>query len=129
MEAWQPFLDWAAERYGARLAVTNGVVPIDQDAGALARLRDAVSALDAWRLAAVAAAAAATGSLVLGLALAEGSIDAEQVWRASRVDHDFQAAQWGADDEATAAAAHVRADIEAAARFLNLLGPAVGRLA
>ena len=121
-DAWQPLLDWAADRYGAHLVVTDGVVPVGQDAGALSRMGDAVSVLDAWQLAGVAAAAVATGSLVLAMALFEGCVDAAQAWRASRIDADFQAAQWGADEEADAAAGEVRADIDAAARLLALLG-------
>jgi chaperone required for assembly of F1-ATPase len=120
-DAWQPLLDWAAATYGAHLAVTAGVVPLDQEAGALAKMHDAVAALDSWRLPAVAAASVTTGSLVLGLALAEGRVDVGQAWRLCRLDHDYQAERWGADDEAQAAAAHVRDDLTAAARFLQLL--------
>ena len=119
--AWQPLLDWAAETFGARLLVTAGVVPLDQDGRALAKMHGAVAALDRWRLAAVAAASVATGSLILGLALAEGRLDVGEAWRLSRLDYDYQAERWGADDEAQAAAAVVRADLAAAARFLHLL--------
>eukprot|EP00752_Nemacystus_decipiens_P015485 g13816.t1 len=34
-ERWQPLLDWAAETYGARLAVTEGVMPLRQENAAL----------------------------------------------------------------------------------------------
>ena len=37
-EAWDPVLDWVAERFDARLAVTAGVMPTAQDAGVLERL-------------------------------------------------------------------------------------------
>ena len=33
---WQPLLDWAAERYGAPLTVTSGVIPSTQPAASLA---------------------------------------------------------------------------------------------
>jgi chaperone required for assembly of F1-ATPase len=120
-EAWQPLLDWAAETYGARLASTSGVMPIEQDADARARLHGAVSALGPWQRAGVAAAVVVTGSLVLGLALERGRVDAEEAWRVSRIDHDYQAGQRGADEEAKAVAAEVRADLDAAGRFLQLL--------
>jgi len=120
-EAWQPLLDWAAETYGARLASTSGVVPIEQDKDARARLHGAVSALGRWQRAGVAAAMVATGSLVLGLALEWGRVDAEEAWRVSRIDHDYQTGRWGADEEEKAAAAEVRADLDAAGRFLQLL--------
>ena len=37
-DAWQPLLDWAAETFGARLVVTDGVVPVQQPDDALTRL-------------------------------------------------------------------------------------------
>ena len=36
---WQPLLDWAAERYGARLVVVEGLAFVEQPADAVARLR------------------------------------------------------------------------------------------
>ena len=42
-EGWQPWLDWAAARFGARLAVTEGVVPVAQPPEALAALAAALA--------------------------------------------------------------------------------------
>jgi len=58
---------------------------------------------------------------VLGLALAHGEIDAERAWAASRLDHDFQAEKWGQDAEAAEAAAGLRAELDAAVRFMDFL--------
>ena len=46
-----------------------------------------------------------TGSLVLGLAVAEEVRDAGGGWALSRIDEEWQNAQWGRDAEADAAAA------------------------
>ena len=46
-----------------------------------------------------------TSSLVLGLAATRGWQTPEYIWSLSRVDEDWQEAQWGEDDEAQAAAA------------------------
>lgn len=119
--AWQPLLDWAAARYGASLKVTTGVIAVEQPAAALEALRQAVGACDDMRLTAVAAATAACGSLLLGLALAESRIDAEAASALSLLDEAYQSALWGEDEEAARRRQALRADIAAAARFLALL--------
>lgn len=119
-ETWRPLLDWTARAFGAFLAVTEGIVPVAQEEAALVQLRAAVAAYDQWMLTALHAATTVTGSLVLGLALAHGEVDAERAWAASRIDHDFQAEKWGEDAEAVEAAAALRAELEAAARFMEL---------
>jgi len=120
-EAWQPLVDWAGERHGARLAVTAGVLPTAQPPEALAALIRALEVYDDFALTALHAATAAAGSLVIGLALAEGQIDSEEAFAAACLDEQFQAEQWGVDAEAEARRAALKADIETASRFLALL--------
>ena len=121
--AWDPWLDWAARRYDARLRVTAGVVHVEQPVEALARLRSAVGGQDVYRLVPLHTATTITGSLVLGLAMVTNALDAAAVFKTSNVDADFQAEQWGRDAEAEAVRARRLADLEAADRFLALLGP------
>ncbi|MFP6759091.1 MAG: ATP12 family protein [Alphaproteobacteria bacterium] len=118
---WQPVLDWAAVRFDATLAITAGVVPVRQSAAALAAVRHAVAANDDMCLAALHAVTSVTGSVVLGLALVEGPLDAARVSAASLLDERFQAERWGEDDEATARRAALEAEIANVARFLILL--------
>lgn len=118
---WQPLVDWAAATLGGRLKVTTGILPIEQPAAALAACRGAVESHDDMGLAALAVAAAACGSLILALALSAGRIDSVRSWELSQLDESFQIARWGEDAEAAARRAEIRADIEAAARFLTLL--------
>ncbi|MGF1500941.1 MAG: ATP12 family chaperone protein [Paracoccaceae bacterium] len=119
--AWDPLLDWAAERYGARLRLGEGVMFVTQDDGALDRLRNAVEAFDAWGLTALHDLVALSGSLVIGLAVAEGRIDAAEGWRAGRIDEDWNAEAWGEDAEAAADAADRRTAFLSAERLLGLL--------
>jgi len=63
---------------------------------------------------------AISGSLVLGLSVAEGAMAAEEAWAASRVDEDWQVEQWGEDAEAAEAAANKRAAFLEAARLIQL---------
>ncbi len=117
---WGPVLDWLAERYGARLTVTNGVIPVPQDEAAVERLRQAVLGLDDLRLAALSSATAACGSLVLALALVEGRLNVEETFVASQVDETFQIELWGEDAEAADRRDALRNDIAGAGRFLGL---------
>lgn len=120
-EAWRPLLDWARTELGAALATTTGIVHLPQHPAALAALRRAVEAQDGWALAGLGVAVPALGSLVLGLALAAGRLDAAAAHALSLVDELFQEQLWGADADAVARRAHVGADIADAARFMALL--------
>jgi len=118
--AWQPWLDWAAERYGARLAVTGGIVHRAQDPAALAVLRGGLDAVNAHGLAALGIAVPLLGSLVLGLAMAEGAIEAPAAHGLASLDEIFQAEQWGEDAEAARRRARIGEDLVAAGRLLRL---------
>lgn len=119
--AWQPLIDWAAGRYDAGLAVTAGIVPQPQSPASLAAFAAVVAAFDDFRLTALQALTAACGSLVIALALAEGRLDAKAAFDVSQLDETFQIEAWGEDPEAVKRRALLAEDIEAAARFLELL--------
>jgi chaperone required for assembly of F1-ATPase len=120
-EAWQPLLDWAMLRFDAPLSVTSGVLPARQSEHALKGFRSAVAAYDDFSLAALHAATTSCGSVVIGLALAEGRVGAEEAFQLSQLDETFQIEQWGEDEEAARRRASLREDIAAAARLLDLL--------
>lgn len=122
---WQPWLDWAAQRYDAVLRVSIGVAYVKQHRGAIAALRGAVGALDLPALAALGIAVPALGSLVLGLAMAEGGMDAATAHALGALDELFQAEAWGEDAEAAARRHNIAADIALAERFLRLTRPTV----
>ncbi|WP_439815689.1 ATP12 family chaperone protein [Zavarzinia sp. CC-PAN008] len=117
--AWDPVLDWLAGQ-GARLAVAQGVSPVDQDPAALARVRAMVGAHDAFGLVGLHALTGALGSVVLALALAQERLDLAAAWAASRIDEDYQVELWGRDEEATARTEALWRDTEAAERFFRL---------
>ena len=118
---WQPLLDWAAATFGARLAVTTALLPVAQPEAAVARLRAEVEALGDWPLVGLHAATTALGSLVLGLALARGRIDAQQALAASLLDELFEIERWGKDDETERRHDALARDVDAAAAFLDRL--------
>jgi len=117
---WQPVLDWAATSLGARLIAVDGLMPVAQDAEALAAIERAIAPLDPLRLAATHVATTLTGSALLALAVLEGRLDAAAAWTAAHVDEDFQIEAWGEDDEATARRQRRWVDMQAAAAIMAL---------
>jgi chaperone required for assembly of F1-ATPase len=120
---WDPLLAWSAEALGADLCISSGVMPVAQAPGDLARLRDAIDTMDDFALSAFHDLVALSGSLVLALAVTEGRLSAEEAWRLSRIDEEFQMEEWGEDEEAAEAAGRRRAAFLDAARFHALLTP------
>jgi chaperone required for assembly of F1-ATPase len=118
--AWQPWLDWAARTYDAPLRVSSGITYVKQHRDSIAALRRAVAALDVPALAALGIAVPALGSLVLGLALAEGKLDAATAYSLGALDELFQAELWGEDAEAAARRQSIADDIALAERLLRL---------
>lgn len=117
---WQPWLDWAALKHDAPLRVTTGIGYVKQHHDSVAALRRVVARMDAFALAAMGIAVPALGSLVLGLALAEGELAAEAAAALGALDELFQAELWGEDAEAAARRAAVGAEVALAARFVAL---------
>jgi chaperone required for assembly of F1-ATPase len=118
---WQPLIDWAVLRYDAPLSVTTGVIPTKQSAASLRAFAAAVAEQHDFALTALHVATAACGSLVIGLALIEGRLDAEGAFAASQLDESFQIEAWGEDAEQAERRRALAADIEAATRFISLL--------
>lgn len=118
--AWQPWLDWAADRYEAPLRVTAGIAAVKQHRGSIAALRRAVAGHDAYGLAALGIAVPALGSVVLGLALADGRLDPAGAFALGALDELFQAELWGEDPEAAARRRAIAEDTALAARFMRL---------
>lgn len=119
-ESWDPLVDWSATELRAPLQLRTGVMHMPQSTKTLEILHGHVSELDAFRLTAFHDLVAITGSLVLGLAVIRGRLDSAQAWDVSRIDEQWQIAQWGADDEAEAQAALKKRDLMRAEAFYLL---------
>ena len=120
-ELWDPILGWARDRYDITFEVTSGITHKPQPPETLQRLAAAVAARNPFELAGLSPLVTVSGSLVIGLALAEGAISLDTAWAAAALDEQWQLDQWGADEEAMKALAGRRADFAAASRFLSLL--------
>ncbi|WIW43772.1 ATP12 family protein [Bradyrhizobium sp. 62B] len=121
---WDPVLFWAAETLGAHFILSEGVMHVRQPDEALKAARTALPE-DAWSVAALHVVTTLTGSALLALALAHDVHDADQVWAAAHVDEDWNAEQWGVDEEAASRRATRFRDFEAAVTVLAAVRAAV----
>lgn len=123
-QAWDPLLEWVAKTHGAELKVTAGLLPEDQPGESLDALRAAVAGYGNFGLTGLYDLITLSGSIVIGLAVADGRLDAETGWRVSRIDEDWQSEQWGEDEDAAALAATKRAAFLHAAQVVGWSGQA-----
>lgn len=117
---WDPWLAWAERSHGAKLAVTSGIVAIEQPPEALAALERVLAVHDAFSLTGLHAATTILGSLVLALALADAHLTARGAFELATLDERYQAEKWGLDQAAEARARTLEAELESAANFIGL---------
>lgn len=122
-ELWDPWLDWAAEKFGARLATTTSMTALDHPVDALENLRNEALNAESYMLTALAHVTAMLGSAVLGFAMMEGKLSAKQAFDLSRVEEDWQIEHWGEDEEAQARAQHLLETLQASEKFMSALRP------
>ena len=120
-EHWQPLLDWCRNRYDVSFCTGSGVMPITQKPEVTQRLSTVLSSFDDFRLAGLSSATDSSGSLILGLALAEKVRTADEIFTAAELDIDHQAGTWGDDPVTKARQAMVKSDLTACEKWFELL--------
>ena len=119
-QAWQPWLDWAAETFGARLATTSGMTAVNQPDAAIMALAHVLAAENCWALAGLGVIVPALGSLVLGLAALRGMLAPEAAYGLATLDETWQERKWGTDPEALTRRCAIAAEIASSVGFVTL---------
>ena len=119
-EAWDPLLDWARTRFDAPMTAHVGVMFAPQPEASMQNLRRAVHGFDAFALTGVHDLIGLSGSLILGLAATDDFMSPDTLWDLSRIDEEWQIAQWGRDEEADAMAEVKKQAFLHAKRFYEL---------
>ncbi len=109
-ERWAPLLAWAQDELGLRFQKAHGIVHQAQAAETVKAVEALANGLDDVALAGLAHATPLYGSAILALALQRGRLDGEGAFDLSRLDENYQEAQWGVDEEAAARTAKLRAE-------------------
>ncbi|MEE4199801.1 ATP12 family chaperone protein [Erythrobacter sp.] len=119
-EEWEPIVCRFEERHGLMLTRVSGIIARPQDPDAMGRLRSVLDGHGPFTLAALDIATSLAASLITGLeALEEGS-DPSALWQAANLEEDWQAEQWGRDEEAEARRDRREADFVRACEFARL---------
>jgi chaperone required for assembly of F1-ATPase len=118
---WDPILAFAHDAFGARFEITYGVRFVTQSGEAIAAARRGIP-IDPWRLGAVHTVMTLTGSALIALAFERGAVTLDDAWAAAHVDEDWNMELWGRDELALARRAARFAEMQAAARVLELRG-------
>jgi chaperone required for assembly of F1-ATPase len=118
---WDPWLAWARARYDIDFAIVAGIIHRPQPPATLARVGAAYAAFDAFQLAALNPVVTISGSAIIGLAVADGAMDAPTAWAIGHLDELWQAEHWGKDPLAEAGHAERQADLGAAVALLRRL--------
>ncbi|MFC5990511.1 ATP12 family chaperone protein [Limoniibacter endophyticus] len=121
-KAWQPVLDWAAKALGAKLLVVEGIMHVAQPRETIAAIAAEINSLrDPFLLSCVHVMTTLTGSVMLGLAVANGRLSADEAFEAAHVDEDWNIRLWGEDAEAAERRAYKKGEMLAAARLYEAL--------
>jgi len=116
--AYDPVLDWASEVLGARFAVAEGVMFVEQPRKAIHAFEAALARHDGpLALAALSSLTSLSGSALMALMVARGALAPDEAWRAAHVDEDFQILKWGEDEEAAERRRARGQEFETAARI------------
>jgi chaperone required for assembly of F1-ATPase len=129
--AWDPWLQWFIDRFDAALAVTEGLRALTQPEEAQTAVRVALGQADDLRFTVIQLVTSLTGSLVLGLAFAEGAATPEQAFEAANVDEIYKSEIYhedvhGRDPQQEKRERSMRVELDAARRFLALTDSAAG---
>lgn len=120
-KVWDPTLRWIEKETGERFLLAEGVMPVTQTAAALSAFARIVAPFGAFALASLHVMTTLTGSAFLALAVALGRMPVADAWAAAHLDEDWQIARWGIDVEAADRRERRWQEMQAAARFLELL--------
>ncbi|MCF6199676.1 MAG: ATPase [Hyphomicrobiaceae bacterium] len=116
---WDPVLERFVREGNIRFKVSSGILWIDQEAGDMERFASLLEHFDGYVLGALLEVTSLSGSAILALALGKGWLAPAKVWELCHIDEDFQAEQWGKDEDAEQARKYRYGDFLAVVLALN----------
>ncbi|MGB4107252.1 MAG: ATP12 family chaperone protein [Alphaproteobacteria bacterium] len=125
-EAWDPWLHWFEEKFGASLATTTDLRALSQPDAARKALLEYVESLDDDHFTILQIVTPLCGSVVLGAAFVGRALNPLQAFDYARVEENYKAAlydekTYGPDPAQEKKHKAEMADLEACAKYLDLL--------
>lgn len=121
-EVWEPLLAHLEDRYVVRFRRVSGVIHKPQPPETLERLRAHLAGLDDFTLSGMTAMASLCASLAVALLANDDEVnDPMLLWRDANLEEEWQAEQWGREEEAEARRALKGDEFSAAQVFVTLV--------
>ena len=98
-EVWEPIVAAIEERLGAQFVRISGIIHRPQSDETLAKLHGELERENAFTLAPIEMMTHLAASLITGLSAARMDANALDLWNASSLEEDWQAEEWGRDEE------------------------------
>ncbi|MEZ5757296.1 MAG: ATP12 family protein [Emcibacteraceae bacterium] len=117
---WNPLLDWLKDQFDIKLKLSTGIIFVEQDRVQLDKFRIIFEKMESFELTALYTMITVTGSVTVGLSLFSGHQSLEQAWEAGHLDENFQASEWGIDEEAERRRSALKTELANADYFLKL---------
>lgn len=118
---WNPMLEWAASQHGIKLETGAGVMPIKQADDTLKTAEGLLTDKDDFRLAGLYNLISLSGSFIIGVAIEQGRVAAEEGFDLAFLDELWQAQKWGSDTEADDRRKMIKQNMIEASAYLSLL--------
>jgi chaperone required for assembly of F1-ATPase len=120
--AWTPWRTWIGHEMGVMLIPVEGLIASPQPEESLIKVGAHALMLDDFRLTGLLWGCGLLGSAVLAIAVEQGALSAADAINASCVDEDWQAENWGQDEDAAAIRANRNVEAAALGRWFDALG-------
>lgn len=119
-EMWEPIVTAMEARLGAKFTRISGIIHRAQSDDVLAQLRGELTGQSPFALTAIELMTHLAASLITGLSAAQTDADARALWDAASLEEDWQAEEWGRDEEAEERRAKRTGDFLKAREFWEL---------
>lgn len=122
--AWDGYLNWFEEIFGAKMQTTYGITALSQDKAAHDAVQAKIKFLSDDHFTVLQLVSSLCGSLILGLAALDGKVDADELYDAIRVEEKFKAKIYnedfyGGDPAQEQKDKAIQADLKAALIYLE----------
>ncbi|MBX7496726.1 molecular chaperone [Qipengyuania sp. 6B39] len=120
-ECWEPLLGHLEEKHAVRFQRVSGIIHRPQPPETLARLKAHLETLDDFTLSGLTAMASLAASLAVALLANDEAInDPMLLWRDANLEEEWQAEQWGREEEAEEKRSRKADEFSAAQVFVAL---------
>ena len=118
---WRPLIAWAEELGITPIQTTQSTAPIEQPETAQKALKQHLQTHSNQKLVSAFVGGKITSSVLIGLALANGEISAEQAHKIAHIDEMYQQKRYGHDEELSKTLQFNKENLEQIEEFLKLI--------